>query len=192
MAAPFDSSRAVRFDLRQGTIEFSDRRPHLLVPADDLVALATGGLSARALGQRLGASAMTRAAHRLNPSAGGRSARDIVRASELSSLVDQLGGELALLGLGNLRAECWGDVLLFVFDPCSLPQRGDELLVGAVEGAMSLATDERLKALVVDRSAELARIAVGSFAAISAVETLAKSGELFTEVVRALHGERPL
>ena len=132
MAAPFDSSRAVRFDLRQGTIEFSDRRPHLLVPADDLVALTTGGLSARALGQRLGASAMTRAAHRLTPSGGSRSARDIVRASDLTSLVDQLGGELAVLGLGNLRAECWGDVLLFVFDPCSLPQRGDELLVGVL------------------------------------------------------------
>ncbi len=135
---------------------------------------------------------MTRAAHRLTPSGGSRSARDIVRASDLTSLVDQLGGELAVLGLGNLRAECWGDVLLFVFDPCSLPQRGDELLVGVVEGAMSLATDERLKALVVDRSAELARIAVGNFSAISAVESLAKSGELFTEVVRALHGERPL
>ena len=184
-------SRAVRFDLDQGRIDVGDRRPHVLVPIEALASLASGAVDIRAFAHGLGAAAAVRAAGKLDPSHG-KSPREALRAADPQALVDRLGGEFALFGFGNLRTERWGQALLFVFDPCLFDERGDELLLGLIEGAVSMATDAQVQALVVDRSPEVARILVGNQHAIETVRPLAESGEIFTEVIRALHGERPV
>lgn len=191
MTAPSESfSRAVRFDLDAGRIEVGDRRPHVLLPVEDLAGLASGALAPRSFAHALGAAAALRVAGRLDPTRT-RTPREALRAADPQALVDRLGGEFALLGFGNLRTERWGNALLFVFDPCTFDERGDELLLGLVEGAVSMATDETVRALVVDRAPDVARIVVGNEDAIEEVRALASSGEIFTEVVRVLHGERP-
>lgn len=182
-------SRAVRFDLDEGRIEIGDRRPHVLVPIEALASLASGAVDMRGFGHGLGAAAAVRAASRLDPSRS-MPPRDALRAADPQQVLDRLGGELALFGFGNLRTERWGSALLFVFDPCLFDERGDELLLGLVEGAISMATEAPVHALVVDRSPEVARILVGNEHAIEKVRPLAESGEIFTEVIRALHGER--
>jgi hypothetical protein len=114
---------------------------------------------------------------------------DLLRSASLPDVVEQLGGELALLGLGNLRAEIWGAALVIVLDPCSLDGRGDELVEGVVEGALGVATDREVSALVVERQAGVVRVVVGHGGTIAQVRPLVASGAVFTDVVRALHGE---
>ncbi len=181
--------RAVRFDLDVGRIEVGDKRPHVLVPVEALASLVSGAVEIRAFAHGLGAAAAVRAAGKLDPSRS-MPPREALRAADPQLLVDRLGGEFALFGFGNLRTERWGQALLFVFDPCIFDERGDELLLGLIEGAVSMATDAPVQALIVDRSPDVARILVGNEHAIEAVRPLAESGEIFTEVIRALHGER--
>ncbi len=182
-------SRAVRFDLDEGRIEVGDSRPHVLVPVEALASLASGAVDIRGFAHGLGAAAAVRAASKLDPSRS-KPPRDALRAADPQSLIDKLGGEFALFGFGNLRTERWGSALLFVFDRCLFDERGDELLLGLIEGAVSMATERPVGALIVDRSPEVARILVGNEHAIATVRPLAESGEIFTEVIRALHGER--
>jgi hypothetical protein len=199
MVASFDSSRAVRFDLREGTIFLADHEPQLLLPLEEVLALAAGARSLRALARGVGRRAMLRTAARLaglDATARGGGAEtaqpppmDLLRSASLPDVVEQLGGELALLGLGNLRAETWGAALIIVLDPCSLDGRGDELVEGIVEGALGVATDQELSALVVDRQAGVVRVVVGQGGTIAQVRPLVASGAVFTDVVRALHGE---
>lgn len=198
MVASFDSSRAVRFDLREGTISLADRELQLLLPLEDVLALAAGARSLHALARGVGRRAMLRTAARLadlDPtSLGGRGEtaqppRDLLRSASLPDVVEQLGGELALLGLGNLRAETWGSALVMVLDPCSLDGRGDELVEGIVEGALGVATEQEVSALVLDRQAGVVRIVVGHGGTIAHLRPLVALGASFTDVIRALHGE---
>lgn len=197
MVASFDSSRAVRFDLREGTIFLADQEPQLLLPLEEVLALAAGARSLRALARGVGRRAMLRTAARLadldaTARGGAETAQppmDLLRSASLPDVVEQLGGELALLGLGSLRAETWGAALIIVLDPCSLDGRGDELVEGIVEGALGVATDQEVSALVVDRQAGVVRVVVGHGGTIAQVRPLVASGAVFTDVIRALHGE---
>jgi hypothetical protein len=191
MVASFDSSRAVRFDLHEGKIALADRAPQVLLPVEELLALAAGERTLRSLARAVGLAAAARAATRLaQPDAPPSSPKDLLRAASLSDVVAELGAELALLGFGNLRAETWGSALLVVLDPCSLDARGNELVEGVIEGALGLATDRELGALVAERRAGVVRLIVGEVDAIARVRPLTAAGGLFTEVIRALHGER--
>jgi hypothetical protein len=199
MVASFDSSRAVRFDLREGTISLADQEPQVLLPVEEVLALAAGGRTLRSLARGVGRRAMLRTAGRLaDLDETARATRteaplpaDLLRAASLPNVVEQLGGELALLGLGNLHAETWGSALVIVLDPCSLDARGDELVEGIVEGALGLATERDVSALVVDRRSGIVRVVVGHGDALARVRPLVAAGEPFTEIIRALHGERP-
>lgn len=194
MAHPFDPSRAVAFDLGAGRIGMSDGDPYVMVPAAALAALAAGQTDARGLGRAMGIKAAGRVAKRLAKPSGQSGTMpptapvgEALRQTSLETLVEMLGGEVALLGLGNLRVERWGKALVFVLDPCGVDARADDLVLGLIEGALSTASERELGAAIVDRSGRSARILVGNPRAIAFALERSQQGVFFTDILRSLH-----
>ncbi len=113
---------------------------------------------------------------------------ETLRSLSLMDVVDLIGGELALLGVGSLRTERWGAALVFVLDPCSLDARADGLLAGIVEGAVAAAGGRELRAVVVDREDRSVRLLICSEATRARAEQLRAEGLAFTTIVSALQG----
>lgn len=194
LAPSFDPARSVTFDLEQGHVELADGEAQLLLPADALAALLAGESTARGLGRAVGVAAMERVGMRV---AGARDAgtdtrlvRDRIRSASLDTIVEMLGGELAVVGIGNLRVERWGNALLFVLDPFVLDERADELLCGVFEGALAGVTDRECAALVVDRSGLQVRVLVSNEVAIARARKLRDGGAFFTAIASKLQDER--
>lgn len=193
MAAPFDPTRAIRFHLEDGHVELSDGQPQVLVPLEALMRLVAGepdgppGTAARELGHAIGAGVVERVASRLMIGARGFSAGDIIRAASLPTIVEHLGGELALLGLGSLRVERWGKAMLFVLDPCPFDARADDLLAGLFEAALSSAAGREVSAAVIERTGRSVRVLVGVERATERARFWASQGVRFAEIVARLH-----
>ena len=100
----------------------------LVVPSDALLALCQGATddAVRDFGRRLG----TEAGRRMNDRLG-----EAWQAS-LETVVEHLGGELALMGFGSLGLERWGHALVFSVSHSPLGAGGDLLLASVLEGAM--------------------------------------------------------
>jgi hypothetical protein len=194
LAPSFDPARSVTFDLEHGHVELADGEAQVLVPADALSALLAGESSARGLGRAIGVAAMERVGMRV---AGAREGgtqpglvRDQIRTASLETIVEMLGGELATVGVGNLRVERWGKALLFVLDPYVLDERADELLCGVFEGALAGVTDRECAALVVDRSGQQVRVLVANDVAILRARKLRDGGAFFTAIASKLQDDR--
>src|SRR5262245_24873706 len=107
-AARFDPTKAVIFDLEQGLIHLEGGPGSLLVPADILLALceAAGPQGSEAFGRSLGDGMGRRLVRRLSTDSPEGVAA--VCAADVDAVVDQLGGEFSLAGLGSLAIERWG------------------------------------------------------------------------------------
>src|SRR5262245_38721231 len=107
----FDPSKAVTFDLSHGLVHLEGAPSRLLVPSDALVLLAkaAGPEAAAMFGRSLGEAMGRRVASRLAATEG-------VSSTPVEVVVDHLGGELALAGLGSLGLERWGRALVLVVD----------------------------------------------------------------------------
>ncbi len=199
MQAKFDPSGSVAFDLSIGRIELSDGDPYLLVPASAIAAIAAGQTDTRGLGRAMGVKVAARVARRLAVPSGrsgtmppSATLRDALRQAPVEAVAELLGGELALLGLGSLRLERWGQSLVFAFDPCALDPRADALLLGVLEGALSTVTDRDVATTVLERVGRALRVFVGNPRAAAVVSQHVEEGASFTEALRALHeGEAP-
>ena len=176
----FDPARSVTFDLATGSVHLAAGEPQVLVSASVVSALAGSTAHARRLGRIIGSEIAGRAGLRQAASVAS------LRALSLGEAVDLIGGEFALLGLGNLRAERWGDALLFAIDPCALDERGDELVAGIVEGAVSIAAGRELAAAVIEREERTIRVLVCNESAKEKAEDLRVEGLPFTEIVYRL------
>lgn len=190
-APSFDPTAAVRFDLDRGRISLSDDEPQLLVPASVLVSLVTGAMAARDVGRVLGGTLLARISSRLEASAeGAQGAGDTLsrfREASLETVVEWLGCELALTGLGSLAVERWGRALVLVFEPCALDARADALLEGLVEAALGNLCDDDLGAVVVDRSEGHARVLVVHAGLCESVAEMREAGVGLVDIVQALH-----
>jgi hypothetical protein len=192
----FDPAKSVSFDLARGQVELRDGDPQLLVPAAALSALFAGEGGPRGFGRALGVGAVGRVAARFAANAramqgGGRgpNVRAMMRSASLEMVVELLGGELATMGLGSLRVERWGQALLFVLDPCTLDERGDEMLCGLLEGALESVAARPASAIVIDRADSSVRVLVASEEAVARAKQILERGSSFVEVITALHGE---
>jgi len=140
MAEPFNPTHAVRFEMGRGRVSVDGTDARVLVPADALGRLcASAGVeSIRDFGRSLGTELGRRVARRLDGA-----------APSVPVLVEHLGGDLALSGLGSLTVEIWGRALVLAITDSPLGQEGDLLLASVLEGALqrALARDAALVGL---------------------------------------------
>ncbi|EYF02192.1 hypothetical protein [Chondromyces apiculatus] len=202
----FDPAKAVTFDLENGLVHLEGAPARLLVPASALGVLCAaagpeatlnfgrqlGRAMGRRLASRLGAAAPSAADE--DPSAGFRppvaAAEDRiqgVRAASLDTIVDHLGGEVALAGLGSLAIERWGEAMVMVLDQCPLDAEADRLLEGVLEGALQAACGRPARALCIDRDASRARFLIASSVALERVRAWLAAGSSWGEALVRLH-----
>lgn len=174
----FDPAKAITFDLEKGLVHLEGAPARVLVPAGALGALcAAAGLDATAaFGRELGATMGRRVAGRL-----------AVLAAPAEALVEHLGGELALAGLGTLGIERWGRALVIVLEACPLGPEADRLLEAVLEGALSAASGREARALRIDRDGARVRFLIASGAAVERVRAWLSGGASWGDALVKLH-----
>jgi hypothetical protein len=165
----FDPSRAVTFDLSRGLVALDQASHRVLVPSDLLVELcASAGDDARKdFGRRLGTECGRRVADRLG--AGKNEA-------SLETVLEHLGGEMALVGLGNLGVERWGKALVMTFQGSPVGAGGDALLAAVIEGALQRLFGRDCSAVRLGRDGDLVRLLVASQQTAASVEQALAKG----------------
>src|SRR5450432_2379343 len=128
MTPRFDPSYALVFDLGRGQIRMANAGDRADVPSDALLMLCQGASVEVVLyfGRRLGTEAGRALLGRLGEAG----------QASMEAVVEHLGGELALMGLGSLGLERWGQALVLSFVHSPLGAAGDSLLGFILEGAM--------------------------------------------------------
>ena len=97
-------------------------------------------------------------------------------ASGVSAVVEHLGGDLALAGLGSLGAEVWGQALVFTVTGSPLGNEGDALLAAVLEGALQRALARDAAVVPIDRTDGKARLVVVSRATAGRVRQWLSDG----------------
>lgn len=179
MVAPsFDSTGAVRFDLRSGRVHAGGDGGErvLLVPTsalDDIV-LSAPPEAVEALGRALGAAIGRRAAGRQDPG-----------AVPIDSFVAQLAGEASLAGIGALSIERWGRALVVVVEDSPLV---GTLLAPLVAAAVEAASGRSVSCALLSRDERAARVLLGSESGVARVREWIASGMPWGEALVKLHG----
>lgn len=188
----FDPSKAVTFDLGSGLVHLEGAPSRTLVPADALGALcvAAGPEATTAFGRAIGAPMGKRLANRFAGGGAENSAENGqgVRAASIEAVVDHLGGEVALLGLGTLGLERWGHALVLVVDHSPLDASGDALLEAVLANALEAATGRAVQAITVGREGARARFLVAGRAAAEKTRAWLAQGMSWGEAIAKLHG----
>jgi hypothetical protein len=175
----FDPARSIKFDLDRGHVSLEDKADRLLVPIDALLVLCSnaGEEAVRDFGRTLGTEAGRRAAARLG-------AAD---KAGLDAVVEHLGGDFALMGLGSLGIERWGHALVVTFDDSPLGAHGAALLAAIIEGALQRAFGRDASAVVLDRDQGRLRLLVVRAAGAERVRGWLREGTAWGEVLTRLH-----
>lgn len=181
MAEPrFNPSHTVEFDFARGIVALGTSAPRVLLPADllrDLVVAVPE--SARVdVGQRLGTELGRRVAERLGSTAS---------ETSIEGVVEHLGGEIALTGLGSLGLERWGRALVLTVAGSPLGAAGDELLARLVEGALQRLFGRETQAMLLGRTGPTARLLVVSPRTAGRVKGWLDGGVGWAEVLGRLH-----
>lgn len=175
----FDPTRAVVFDLQRGQVSLQGRSPVLVLAAEALAQLC-GRLDAGALrqfGAVLGKQTGMRIRERIGASA----------STTLETMVDQLGGEVSLAGLGSLSIERWGQALVVRVEGCPLGAPGHELMSAYVEAALQVAVEREVTALVLERGSESFRLLLCGKAGSARVKGWLSAGGSWGDALAALH-----
>jgi hypothetical protein len=180
----FDPSKAVTFDLTHGLVQLQGAPgapSRVLVPAEALVALAraAGAEGTAAFAASLGEIMGRRVAGRLAERGVGEAAVEVV--------VEHLGGELALSGLGSLGLERWGRAAVLVVDESPLGAPGDALLEGVLAAAVAAAAGRLVHARLLGRDGVRARFLLGNLAAVDRVGAWLAEGVPWGEAIVRLH-----
>jgi len=181
MAVPrFDPSHSVKFDLGRGSVHLEGTGPRLLVPPDALVELCkhAGSDSLTDFGRRLGTEVGLRiTAH------WGDSGQNI----SVEGFVEHLGGNLALLGFGNLSLERWGKALVFVVEGSPLAGQGDLLLGAMLEGALQRCMGRDGRAVLLGRDADHVRFLMVGAPGAEKVRAWLAEGKTWGDAIARLH-----
>ena len=179
---PFDPSKAVTFDLARGLVQQEGAPSGLIVPAESLAALAraAGPEASRAFGRGLGEAIGRRVAGHLAEADG-------VRAAGVGAVVEHLGGELAMTGLGSLGLERWGRALVLVIDQSPLGAGGDALLETVLAAALEAAVGERSSVIVLARDGVRVRFLVTGAAGAEKVRAWLNEGVSWGDALVRLH-----
>jgi hypothetical protein len=177
MATRFNPSGSVSFDLVRGRVDCGGE--HVLVPADALVDLcrAAGDDALSDFGRRLGTTIGRRVADRLG---------DSVSGATLEDILDHLGGELAVLGLGSLGLERWGRALVLTIDGGPFGPQLDRLLGAVLEGALQRAFGRDCHAVKLIRDDRQVRFLITNAASASKVNEWLGSGLSYGDALTRL------
>lgn len=176
MATRFNPSGSVSFDLVRGRVDCGGEQ--VLVPADALVDLcrAAGDEAVSDFGRRVGTAAGRRVAERLGDTS----------SASLEDVLDHLGGELALLGLGSLGLERWGRALVLTIDGGPFGQQLDHLLGAVLEGALQRAFARDVQAARLGRDDRQVRFLIASAASARRVTDWLSSGVSYADALARL------
>jgi hypothetical protein len=136
------------------------------------------------MGQAMGRRVATRFAQHAN---GGGEGETAVRGATIEIVVDHLGGEVALVGLGSLALERWGKALVLVVDQSPLGAPGDLLVAAVLEAALEEASGRTLRTSAIDREGTRARFLVASSSAITKVHGWLREGVTWGDALARLH-----
>ncbi len=173
----FDPSHSIEFNLARGLVKVEGASPRLVIPADAIAALVSSASD----------DARKDFAHRIGSEAGRRASERLGEEASLESVVDHLGGEFALMGLGSFSIERWGKALVVLFSHAPFGPEGDELLSSIVEGAFQRAFGRATRVVPLHRDHPDVRLLVVSRAAADKVRDWLANGTPYTEVLQRLH-----
>jgi len=181
----FDPSKAVTFDLKHGLVHLDGAPSRLLVPAEALGALcaAAGDEATQSFGRAIGLALGRRVASRLAASAESDGA---TRAS-VEAMVEHLGGELALSGLGSMGIERWGRAMVMVVDQSPLGAEGDALLEAVLASALEGAAGRATRAIFLGRETVRARFLITGEAGAQKVKAWLSEGLSWGDALVRLH-----
>ena len=150
----------------------------MLVPADALVDLcrSAGDEAVSDFGRRLGTAAGRRVADRLGNTS----------SATLEEVLEHLGGEVALLGLGSLGLERWGRALVLMVDGGPFGSQLDRLLGAVLEGALQRAFGRDVHAAKLVRDDRQVRFVITSAASAGKVNEWLGSGLSYGDVLTRL------
>jgi hypothetical protein len=191
----YDMSGVVRFDLNRGRVTLRDasgasdeQSSRALLPVDALAALLqqTPPDGVADVGHRIGSELGRRVRERLAGE---------LESADAQTILDHLGGELALLGLGSLKLELWGRALVFALEGSALLEAipgqpndpASSLLAALVEGAVARGLGRDAKVLPLQRGTDEARLLVCSASAREQVRGWLSSGCHYGEALARLN-----
>lgn len=175
----FDPSESVKFDLGRGRVSMDRASSRVLVPSELLLDLC----------ERAGAEARGDFARRLGTEIGRRVSERIgdTREASIETVLDHLGGDLALLGLGSLGLERWGRALVLTCEGSPFGPKGDSLLGEVLEGAIQRLFGLQAGVVVLERQEDTARLLVLSAARAAVVRAWLSSGVTWADTIARLH-----
>jgi hypothetical protein len=176
----FDPTGAVQFDLGKGLVSIDRSSQRLVIPADLLTELCQGAGREVSVnfGQRLGSELGRRVAERLGPS---------TQTGSVELLVEHLGGDWALMGLGCLGIERWGRALVLTVEHSPLGSQGDDMLKSVLAGALQRALGRDVGITRLTREGSLVRFFVGSRPTAASVQSWLLEGSNWGDVLVRLH-----
>lgn len=177
MTPRFDPTRAIVYDLARGHLRDDEGASRLNLPTHLLLRLceSAGPETARDFAASLGEELGRRIFDRLGD--------DRLTAS-IEAWTEHLGGQLALLGLGNLSLEKWGKAL--VLRVAAIPQGTLTLLEGVLGGAIRRGLGRQVTVVGFLRGDD-GEFLVLSEAGAQKARTFAQSGTPLGQVVEELH-----
>lgn len=149
MKAPFDPTHSLKFDLGRGRVMVDNTSVRLVLPADALKKLceSAGEGAVHDFGFAVGTEIGRRVANRL----------PAIQLASIEDVVEHLGGEMALMGVGSLSIERWGRALVFVVTGDPFGASGEVLMASLLQGAMQRALSRDVLPLFLNRDGEQAR-----------------------------------
>jgi hypothetical protein len=180
MKAPFDPTHSLKFDLGRGRVSVDNSTLRLVLPADALEKLckAAGEEAVSDFGRSLGTEIGRRMANRL----------PAIQLASIEDVVEHLGGEMALMGLGSLSVERWGKALVFVVSDGPFGSAGDVLVRAILQGAMQRALSREVTPLFLGREGERARFLATTAQVSSQLQSRLASGVKWGEALAELQG----
>jgi|GEM_PF-495735 len=177
MTPRFDPTRAIVYDLARGQLKDEEGASRLNLPMHLVARLCeqAGEAAASDFAQGLGGEIGRRVADRLGEETGGAS---------VEAWTEHLGGQLALVGLGDVAVERWGRAL--VLRVSAAPEGASALLDKVLSAALQRALGRDVAAVLFPTDGVASFLVLSPDAADKA-RSLAKSGSSLAQVVEELH-----
>jgi hypothetical protein len=178
MTQSFNPTHAVRFELGRGRVSLDGTEARLLVPVEALRQLCQGAgqENVKDFGRHIGTEIGRRVAVRIGDGA------------SVAALVEHLGGDLALVGLGSLGVEVWGRAVVLTVIDSPLGSDGDGLLAAILEGAIQRAFARDARVVLLERTDGKVRLVVVSPKTEGRVREWLGSGVSWGETLARLNG----